>query len=163
MERRNQFAIWFLMLLVVFSAVAAQAQKSKGNEYACKTPNAESLCTTAITCGSASSPCTVGIKKDGGGASVTPDVTGAKSNKLFCVKVGTKMNFEAKSRNTGFVLDFGPKTPFDKEDSIVGGSNKPDSATAKNPGCYRFSAGACVSGAISGMCGSQMVEMVVTK
>ncbi len=147
----------------MMSAIAVQAQKSNVNEYACKTPNAESLCNAATTCGSASAPCTVTIKKDGGGASITPDIAGAKPNKLFCVKAGTKMNFEAKSKNTGFVLDFGPKTPFDKEDSIVGGSNKPDSATAMNAGCYRFSAGACVSGAISGMCGSQMMEMVVAK
>ncbi len=159
----SKSAVFCLMLLVLFSAVLAQAQKKNTNSYACTTPNPESLCSAAITCGSASAPCTISIKKDGGGASVTPDIAGAKANKLFCVKAGTKMNFEAKNKNTGFVLDFGPKTPFDKEDSIVGGSNKPDSATAKNPGCYRFSAGACVSGAIYGMCGTQMVEMVVTK
>jgi hypothetical protein len=160
---KKQTAVFFLAFIVVFSGVAAQAQKSKGSGYACTTPNAESLCRAAITCGAASAPCTGAIKKDGGGASVTPDIAGAKSNKLFCVKAGTKMNFEAKNKSTGFVLDFGPKTPFDKEGSIVGGCSKPDSATAKNPGCYRFSAGACVSGAIYGMCGSQMVEMVVTK
>ena len=160
---KKHSVVLMLVVIVVMGVVAAQAQKSKGNDYACQTPNPESLCSAAITCGSASAPCTVTIKKDGGGASVTADAAGAKSNKLFCVKAGTKMNFEAKSKNTGFVLDFGPKTPFDKEESIVGGSNKPDSATAKNPGCYRFSAGACVSGAIYGMCGSQMVEMVVTK
>ena len=158
---KKHSVVFWLVIMVVLSAMAAQAQK--GNGYACQTPNPESLCSGAITCGSASAPCTVSIKKDGNGASVTADASGAKANKLFCVKAGTKMNFEAKSKNTGFVLDFGPKTPFDKEDSIVGGSNKPDLATAKNPGCYRFSAGACVSGAIYGMCGSQMVEMVVTK
>ncbi len=160
---KKQYAVWFLTVIVVLGTVTAQAQKGKGNEYACKTPNAESLCSAAITCGSASSPCTLSIKKDGGGASVTPDIAGAKSNKLFCVKAGTKMNFEAKSKNTGFVVDFGPKNPFDKDESIVGGSNKPDSATAKEPGCYRYSVGACVSGAIYGMCGSQMAELVVMK
>lgn len=160
---KKELAFWLLAVTVIMGAAAAHAQKNKGDEYACKTPNAESLCSAAITCGSDSAPCTVSIKKDGGGAEVTPDIAGAKSNKLFCIKAGTKMNFVAKSKNTGFVLDFGPKTPFDKEDSIIGGSNKPDSATAKTPGCYRFSAGACVSGAIYGMCGSQMVEMVVVK
>lgn len=160
---KKQFAVCFLVLMVVLSALAAHAQKNKGDEYACQTPNAESLCSAAITCGSASAPCTVMIKKDGDGASITPDIAGAKSNKLFCVKAGTKMNFTAKNKNTGFVIDFGPKNPFDKDEQIVGGSNKPDSATVKEPGCYRYSVGACVSGAIYGMCGSQMAEMVVTK
>jgi len=154
---------WLLIIFVLCSAMLASAQKSKANQYACKEPNAETLCNAANTCGSDTTPCTVYVKKDGGGASVTPRTTDAKSNKLFCVKAGTTINFEAKSKNTGFVVDYGPKSPFDSDDSIQGGSKKGDSAVAKNPGCYRFSAGACVSGAIYGMCGSQMAEMVVTK
>lgn len=152
---------WFVIVFVLFSLVAATAQKDKAGQYTCKQSNAESLCTPANTCGSELTSCTITVKKSGGGASVTPSTAEAKSNKLFCVKVGTTMNFEAKSKNTGFVVDFGPKSPFDRDESIVGGTHKPDSAVAKKPGCYRFSAGACVSGAISGMCGSQMAEMVV--
>ena len=73
------------------------------------------------------------------------------------------MEFEATSKNTGFVLDFGPNSPFDKDESIVGGSKKPDSAVAKNPGCYKYSAGACYAGALSGMCGTTTAEMIITK
>jgi hypothetical protein len=141
----------------------SMAQAQKKSKYACSEPNPESLCTAANTCGSATTPCTVEIKKDGAGANVTPSIPDAKKNKVFCVKVGTKVNFEAKAKNTGFVVDFGPSSPFDKEDSIVGGSSKPDSAVAKNPGCYKYSAGACVSGALSGMCGTQTAEMIITK
>jgi hypothetical protein len=150
-----------LLLFVMLSVGMAQAQKK--SKYACTEPNPESLCSAANTCGSATTPCTVQIKKDGQGATVTPSIPDAKKNKVFCVKTGTKMNFEAKSKNTGFVVDFGPSSPFDKEDSIVGGSSKPDSAVAKNAGCYKYSAGACVSGAIYGMCGTQIAEMVITK
>lgn len=159
---KNRFAVGLFTLMVLFGATLAQAQKN-ANIHQCKTANAESLCSAAITCGSASTPCTVTIQKDGDGASATPDFPNAKGNKLFCIKAGTKMNFETKKKNTGFVLDFGPKTPFDKDDSIIGGTKKPDSATAMNPGCYRYSIGACVSGAINGMCGTQMAEMVVVK
>ncbi len=162
MRMTRHFAICSL-LLVLFSPAVLNAQKNKASQYACKEPNAETMCTAANTCGSDSSPCTVYVRKDGGGASVTASTTDAKANKLFCVKAGTTINFEAKAKNTGFVVDFGPKSPFDSDESIQGGSKKPDSAVAKNLGCYRFSAGACVSGAIYGMCGTQQSEMVVTK
>jgi hypothetical protein len=152
-----------LFAAVVMLITVASAQKKKANPYACVESNPETLCSPANTCGSDTAACVLEIKKEGSGASVTPNIPDAKKNKLFCVKAGTQMSFESKRKNTGFVVDFGPNSPFDKEESIVGGSSKPDSAVAKNPGCYRFSAGACVSGAISGMCGSQMAEMVITK
>ena len=152
-----------LTLAVVFSAGTLQAQKKKGgNSYACTEPNAESLCNAGNTCGSDGSGCTVDIKKDVS-TTVTPSTPDKKKNELFCVKSGTQIKFDSTSKNTGFVLDFGPKSPFERDDAIVGGNKKPDSATAANPGCYRFSAGACVSGGIYGMCGTQMTEMVVTK
>ena len=151
------------MIVALLCATSALAQKKKANPYACNQPQAENLCTAANTCGSASTPCVVSIRKSGSGASIAPTTAEGKSNQLFCVKAGTTINFETKSKNTGFVVDFGPQSPFDKEDSIVGGSKKPDSAVAKSPGCYRFSAGACVSGAVDGMCGTQMAEMVITK
>ena len=87
----------------------------KKSKYACTEPNPESLCSAANTCGSATTPCTVQIKKDGQGATVTPSIPDAKKNKVFCVKTGTKMNFEAKSKNTGFVVDFDPSSPFEKK------------------------------------------------
>jgi len=152
-----------LLLIFMLSGLSAFAQKSKASQYSCKEPNAETLCTAANTCGSETTPCTVSVKKDGGGANVNPSTTDGKSNQLFCVKVGTTINYEAGRKNTGFVVDFGPKSPFDSDESIQGGSKKGDSAVAKNPGCFRFSAGACVSGAINGMCGSRFAEMVVTK
>ena len=160
MKRIHYLAV-SLLLVFLFSSPAANAQKA--DQYSCKEPNAETLCTAANTCGSETTPCTVTVKKDGSGANVTPNTTDAKANKLFCVKVGTTINYEAGRKNTGFVVDFGPKSPFDSDESIQGGSKKGDSAVAKNAGCYRFSAGACVSGAIHGMCGSRFSEMVVIK
>jgi len=161
MNVRNNWAVWCLALAVVFSSGALQAQKkSTPTSYACTEPSAETLCTAANTC--SGSTCKVDIKKDVD-ISVTPSIPHAKKNQLFCVKSGTQVTFDSTSKNTGFVVDFGPKSPFDREDSIIGGNKKPDSATAKNPGCYRFSVGACVSGGIYGMCGTQMAEIVVTQ
>lgn len=155
--------MWCVMLVMVFSTGLLQAQKKKGgNSYACAEPNAETLCTAANTCGSDGSSCTVDIKKDVT-TTVAPSTPDKKKNQLFCVKAGTQVKFDSTSKNTGFVLDFGPKSPFDRDDAIIGGNKKPDTATATTPGCYRFSAGVCVSGGIYGMCGTQMTEMVVTK
>jgi len=163
MKAKTKCALWCLMLVLFCTGVLQAQNKKSGNGYACVEPNAESLCTTANTCGANGGACAVDVKRDSYGTAVTPNNPGAKKNELFCVKAGTQVNFDTSSKNTGYVIDFGPKSPFDREDSIIGGSKKPDSATAKNPGCYRLSAGACVSGAIYGMCKSQMVEMVVTK
>jgi len=57
----------------------------------------------------------------------------------------------------------GPTSPFDPPDDIVGGSNKAVTVVAKTPGCYKFSAGACLSGAIYGMCGNSNAELIITK
>jgi hypothetical protein len=67
----------------------------------------------------------------------------------------------SRSKNVGFVVDFGPSSPFE-QGTIIGGSDRQVSAVAKNPGCHKFSAGACVSGAIYGMCGQTNAEIIVT-
>jgi hypothetical protein len=54
----------------------------------------------------------------------------------------------------------GPKTPFAIDD-IIGGSDKSVTLVAKTPGCYKYSVGACLSGAIYGMCGNSTAELVV--
>ncbi len=162
MKKRS--AAFFCLLGLMFClAGSAFGQKKSGNEYACVEPNPETVCTVANTCGSGGSACIVDIKKDGTAASITPTISDAKKSKLFCVKSGTQVTFQSTRKNTGFVVDFGTKSPFNREDAIIGGTKKPDSAVASNPGCYRFSAGACVSGATYGMCGNSMAEMVVTK
>jgi hypothetical protein len=58
-------------------------------------------------------------------------------------------------------MDFGNSAPFDEGGTIMGGSDRSVSVVAKNAGCYKFSAGACVSGAIYGMCGTGNAEMIV--
>jgi hypothetical protein len=75
--------------------------------------------------------------------------------------VGTEVTWQSRSKNTGFVVDFGPGSPFDS-DAIVGGSDRPVSAVARKKGCYKYSAGACVSGSIYGMCGSVETELIIT-
>jgi len=158
MNVTKTYAILGLMA-IVFTAGTLQAQKK--NSYACTEANAATQCTAENTCGS-NGACTVDIRKDVS-ITVTPNTSHKKKNELFCVKAGTQVTFDSSSKNTGFVVDFGPNSPFDKDDSFIGGNKKPDSATAKNPGCYRYSVGACVSGGVNGMCGSQAAELVVTK
>jgi len=103
----------------------------------------------------------VDIKRTASAASVTPGIPGAKENAPFCVKVGTKVTFKSESKNVGFVLDFGSSSPFSQA-AIIGGSDRPVTAVANKPGCFKFSAGACVSGAIYGMCGETSTEIIVT-
>jgi hypothetical protein len=170
MKLQRRVAIWLgsLLFLVALTAgyMAATQPEAKGNKYVCSETNPGSMCTAATTCGSTSSPCVVDIKRRGGNsASATPEISNAKENASFCVKAGTTVAFQSSSKNTGFVLDFGPSSPFDTPNTpgtIIGGADRPISVVANKPGCYKYSVGACTSGTIYGMCGSSAAELVVT-
>jgi hypothetical protein len=43
----------------------------------------------------------------------------------------------------------------------MGGSDRAVSVVAKTPGCFKYSAGACMSGAIYGMCGQANPKLIV--
>src|SRR5271156_113345 len=158
--------------LMVFAALVMATHMSakglnrdnKNNKYVCSESNPGSMCNPSTTCGSPTSACNVDVKRSGGNsASATPSIPNAKGNTPFCVKVGTTVTWQSSSKNTGFVLDFGPSSPFDVPDgTIIGGADRPISVVAKRPGCFKYSVGACVSGAIYGMCGSSNTELVVT-
>ena len=66
-----------------------------------------------------------------------------------------------ESKDTGFVIDFGPNSPFDQQ-AIIGGTDSSVSVVAKKPGCYKFSAGACTPGSIYGMCSETSTEIIVS-
>jgi plastocyanin len=165
MKIQRSFAIWssslLLPIFLLSSSVGGQAQSSKGNKYACSEPKPAALCNASNTCGSASTPCTVDIKRTSYAAQATPSIPNAKGNSTFCVKTGTTVTWQSTSKNTGFVLDFGPSSPFDQGGTIIGGSDRTVSTVAKKEGCYKYSAGACVSGAIYGMCGTGNAELIV--
>ena len=171
MKVQHRVAIWCGSLLFLGMLMAgflvASAQQSKNNRYICSETHPGSVCNATTTCGSASLPCVVDIKRRGGtSASSTPDIPNAKGNAPFCVKVGTTVTWQTSSKNTGFVLDFGPSSPFETLNTpvtIIGGADRPVSVVAKKPGCYKYSVGACVSGSIYGMCGSSSAEIVVTE
>ena len=140
---------YFLLLL---SVVAAQGQKK--SKYACDETQPEKLCTANNTCGSATAPCTIDVRKSGSSATVKPSVPDAKSNQFFCLKVGTTVVWTSSRKNTGFTVAFGTDSPFTPDDPIMGGSAKPVTVKAETPGCYKYDVGASVSGAIYGMSGS---------
>lgn len=144
------------VLLVSCTMAVAQSDK-----YACTEPDPQSLCNAGNTCGSNSVPCSVDIKRDDSGASATPGIPGAKGNSTFCVKSGTTIVWSSTQKNTGFVVDFGSSSPFGSDDAIIGGAKHPVSVTAMKAGCYKYSAGACISGEIQGMCGSGAAEAII--
>src|SRR5271168_5132254 len=148
-----------LPILVLSSYATAQSKSSK---YACTEANPAQLCNAANTCGSASSPCTVDVKRTSNAASSTPDIPNAKGNFLFCVKAGTTVQWKSTGKDIGFVVDFGTTSPFDPGGAIIGGTDRAITVVAKTPGCYKYSAGACMSGAIYGMCGQANAELVIT-
>jgi hypothetical protein len=165
MKNRCIFAIPYLamalMLLLPSQSIVAQ-EKQRGSEtYLCSEPHPETICTAQNTCGSGSTACTVEIKRTSSDASVTPSIPNSKANMPFCVKAGTTVTWKSPSKNTGFVVDFGPEAPFGVE-AIIGGSDRPVSAVAQKKGCYKYSTGACVSGAIDGMCASVETELITT-
>jgi plastocyanin len=136
--------------------------QSKSSKYACSEANPPQLCTAANTCGSASTPCAVDVKRTSNAASATPSIPNAKSNSLFCIKAGTTVQWKSTGKDIGFVVDFGPSSPFDPGGAIIGGTDRTITVVAKKPGCYKYSAGACMSGAIYGMCGEANVKLIVT-
>lgn len=171
MKTQRGVAIWCSLLVFAVSAVAGYLsaremnnENNKNNKYVCSESNPGSMCNAATTCGSTTSACNVGVKRSGGNsASATPNIPNAKGNAPFCLKVGTTVTWQSSSKNTGFVLDFGPSSPFDVPDgTIIGGADRPISVVAKRAGCYKYSVGACVSGTIYGMCGSSNAELIVT-
>ncbi len=152
--------------LVVFSlislfALLGQAVAQKKSKYVCLEAKPETLCTAANTCGSASNPCTVNVNKEGNSASATASITDPKKNALFCVKSGTKVVWHSSNKNTGFVIDFGPQSPFDPNDAIIGGGKNDVTVEAARAGCFKYSVGACYSGATYGMCGNREAEAIV--
>ena len=165
MKTRHNSAIPYLpalLMLVLLSSLTLAQEPKQGNEkYLCSEPNPASICNAEITCGSASTPCTVDIKRTSDSASATPSTPKAKGNEPFCVKAGTTISWKSASKNTGFVLDFGPDSPFGSE-AVIGGSDRSPSTVANKKGCYKYSVGACVSGSIYGMCASAEAELIVT-
>jgi hypothetical protein len=152
----KRYALFVLSLALASNSAPAQ----KNPKYACAEPNPAQLCNAGNTCGSPSAPCDVDIKRSPYGASVTPQIPGAKGNALFCVRTGTQMNWKSTSKNTGFVLDMGPDSPFHR-DAIIGGSDRAVATTAQTVGCYKYSVGACISGALNGMCANGTGELIV--
>jgi plastocyanin len=163
MTMNRNFAIKCTSLLLPIVALSTYATaQSKSSKYACTEAKPAQLCNAANTCGSASSPCAVDVKRTANAASSTPDIPNAKGNSLFCVKAGTTVQWKSTGKDIGFVVDLGPASPFDPAGAIIGGSDRSVSVVAKNPGCYKYSAGACRSGAIYGMCGQANAELIVT-
>jgi plastocyanin len=150
-----------LLALPLFLLVNDATAQSKKDKYACAEANPAQLCNASNTCGSASTPCEVDVKRTANGASSTASTGNPKSNQLFCVKAGTTVTWKSTSKNIGFVVDVGNTSPFEPAGAIMGGSDRSVSVVAKTAGCYKYSAGACMSGAIYGMCKETSAEFVV--
>lgn len=168
MKLQGYVALWCGLLVfpvtVMAPYISAKAPNGDKKNYACSESNPGSMCNANTTCGSSTSACSVDVKRKGSNfATATPAIPNVKDNAPFCVKAGTTVTWQSTSKNTGFVLDFGPSSPFDTPDgAIIGGSDRAVSVVAKRAGCYKYSVGACVSGSIYGMCGSANAELVVT-
>jgi hypothetical protein len=163
MKLSRSIAIRCTMLSLTLLALLGHATaQSKSTKDVCSEPNPAQMCTAANTCGSASTPCTVDVKRTADAASATPSIPNAKGNSLFCVKVGTTVKWITTDKGSGFVVDPGASSPFDPAGTLIGGSDRSVSVVAKRPGCLKYSAGACKSGAIYGMCGNSDTELIVT-
>ena len=151
--------ISIMLLLLLF--LGNSNAESKDSKYVCSEPSPAQLCSSANTCGSSSSPCSVDVKRTADSASSTPSIPNAKGNSLFCVKVGTTVKWNSTGKDNGFVVDVGPASPFEPAGAIIGGSDRSVSVLAKRTGCFKYSAGACESGASYGMCGTADAEFIV--
>jgi len=151
-------ALSLLLVGVLLNSAGAEEKKKGGPKYTCDEPNPMSLCNSGNTCGS---DCSVDVKRTSYSSSATPNIPGAKGNQLFCIKAGTTVTWQSTSKNTGFLIDFGPNSPFDPPDAIVGGSAKPAAVVAKTPGCYMYGFQASNSSAIYGMSKAAQAELII--
>jgi plastocyanin len=162
-DRQRRFIFWgqiaFLSCIVLLNCALAQAQKK--SKYACDEEQPERMCNAANTCGSASSPCMVDIKRSGDSANARPDIPNAKNNRLFCVQAGTTVVWKSSNKNNGFTVSFGTDSPFDPDKPIMGGGKKQVTTKASNPGCYKYDVGAFRSGTVFGMSGGTRSELVI--
>ena len=153
----------FVLPLLGTSFIMSQETKNKVKNDVCSASNPASICVEANTCGSVSSPCTIDIRRSGNNyATAKPSIPDAKTNKAFCIKVGTTVTFSTSSKRVGFIIDFGKDNPFDHEGSISGGADRPITVTAKHPGCYTYSVGACTAGTVHGMCGNANTQLIIS-
>jgi hypothetical protein len=152
-----------LALSVLLAGYLHGKEKKKLKNFVCLSANGKNVCTDSNTCGSATAACEIDVKRSGNdSASATPNFSGANSNEPFCVKAGTTITFKSTAKNTGFVVDFGNSSPFDSGAVLMGGDDRPTSVQAKKPGCYTYSVGACTAGTRYGMCGEEVVQLVVS-
>jgi hypothetical protein len=155
---------WSCIVGMLFSnsgSGIAQEKSRDNRKNVCAAARPETSCGESNTCGSASTPCTVDVKRTAESASATASIGDPKANAPFCVKSGTRVVWQSLSKNTGFVIDLGASSPFDPAGTIIGGSDRSVTVVAKTPGCFKYSAGACVSGASYGMCDSVESEFIV--
>ena len=130
MKFQPRLVTWFIGFLLSLSLAGvflANAQEKRSNKYVCSEANPASICNASNRCGSKTDPCVVDLKRKGGtSATVTPALPNAKSNTPFCLKVGTTVTWQSSAKNTGFIVDFGPSSPFDTPGAIIGGSDTLD-------------------------------------
>ncbi len=162
-QRTVGFLFGFSCLMVLFPANYMSAH-GKSDKYVCAEPQPQDMCNPSNTCGSSSMPCVIDVRRSGSNsASSKPNIPNAKSNAPFCIQAGTTVVWESSSKDTGFVIDFGPSTPFEQHPgAIIGGTDRKVTVVPRKTGCFKYSVGACTPGAIYGMCGNSDAEMVVT-
>jgi plastocyanin len=151
-----------LGFLLLHGATGIGQQKQHAErKSACTAANPENMCSANNTCGSSSTPCMVDVKRTPDSAAAKASIPDAKDNALFCIKAGTKITWQSESKNTGFVIDFGASSPFDPPGTVIGGSDRSVTVVAKTRGCFKYSAGACMPGAIYGMCDSVDADVII--
>ena len=150
-----------LMLLLLMASFAPAEDKKKDDQGACSNPTPASLCNADNTCGSASTPCSVDVKRTSYSSAATPSIPGAKGNSLFCVKAGTTVTWMSSVKNTGFLIDFGTSSPFDPPGTVMGGSAKSVSVVAKTPACVKYNVSATAQNATYGKSKAAQSELIV--
>lgn len=153
--------LFVLSLLLTGLSVGQDTKPTvKEKDDVCSASNPASICAAANKC---PSPCSIDVRRSGSSyATAKPNIPDAQSNKPFCIKVGTPVTFTSSSSRTGFIVDFGETDPFDEPGIIMGGADKPITVTARHPGCYTYTIGACTAGTVSGMCGNAVSQLIVS-
>ncbi len=90
-------SVFLLSTLLLVNYLAAKDQRGGNDKYACSEPNPATMCNASNTCGSASAPCTVDVKRTAYSAAAIPSIPKSKRRRRDATNILPELASQAPS------------------------------------------------------------------
>ena len=117
-------ALFVLVVGLLPNPAGAEEKKKGGNKYACSEPNPASQCNAGNTCGSASAPCSVDVKRTVLFVLRHAQYSGREGKPTVLRQHWNDGNVDVLVEEHGVPRRLRAVSPFDPPDPIMGGSKK---------------------------------------